>query len=471
MGYGSVDILSQDEILQKMIDLVVTRTQLTDLLPGSQLTQILSAAARSDEAIYFQIAKLVDAFSLESARGADLDLRLADYDLERQGAQYAVTTGNFLRSVTTGNLAIPAGTEVGTDNGQKFLTLTPISILAGNLSSAAVGLIAAEAGVDGNISAGSLTNVLTSFAGPESEGLTFSNSAAGTGGADQESDESARQRAVDKVLGLNRTSPRSLDAIARQVSVEATGESVVHTNLVESLVTPGRIDLWIDNGTGLTAVTDEVTAASPEVLLASAVGGESRFKVTNFPIARDGSDVPIITVELNAAALTLGTDYYVKSGSGDIVLNEFLYPTGLTAGDSLEAYYTYSTGLVAEVQWTLDGLSSDPDNYVGGVAAGADLIVRTPSRVLPSLELTAVVASGFDPVSVKEAYKNLVISTINQLDIGQDVILSTIIDLKGEIDGLLDVFFNVPAPSDPPANIILSDDQIARATTSSVVVN
>lgn len=471
MGYGSVEILGQDEILQKMLDLVVTRTNLTDLLPASQVTQILAAASRSDEGIYFQLAKLVDLFNLQNAAGSDLDLRLKDFDIDRDLAKYAVLVGNFSRTGTSGLGDIPAGTEVQTPGGEVFRTLIPSSIIDTADTSAAVSLIAAEPGVEGNVAIGSVTIVKTSFSGPELVGLTFLNSTPGTGGLAEESDEQARQRAVDKKLGLNRTSPPSMDAIARQVVIEATGESVATTNLVESLVTPGLVNLWIDNGTGLTETNDEVEVGSEEVLIASAIGGEKRFNLINYPVKRDGGDVPLLILNLNAAPLTLGVDYYLKSGTGAISLDETLYPTGLTATDALDASYTYYTGLMAEVQWTLNGVGSDPETYRGGLAGGGNLIVRAPSRFLPAIEMTVVVLPGFDIAAVKSAYKNAVIDTINILGIGEDVILVTLTDLKSEVEGVFDVFSNSPVPQDPPLNIAVGDDQIARAIDSSVIIN
>ena len=71
--YGSLEIKSAKKILQEMVNFVVARTSLSDLLPASTLTQALHAAARSDEAQYLQIAKVPNIFSILRAKGADLN--------------------------------------------------------------------------------------------------------------------------------------------------------------------------------------------------------------------------------------------------------------------------------------------------------------------------------------------------------------------------------------------------------------
>jgi uncharacterized phage protein gp47/JayE len=471
MGYGDIDILGFDEILQTMVDIVVTETNLSDLLPAATLMQILSAAARSDETIYFQIAKLVDAFSLRRASGENLDLRLPDYDLSRGGAQFANSSGYFVRDGSTGDLDLPVGTEISTDQGVRFKTVTPAAIPNGNTLSGNTSLICLESGESGNVEVGTIKNVITVFAGPEAVGLRFYNDVPGSDGLEEESDQSAKQRAHDKIRSLNRTSPDALLAIARQIELD-DGQSVAHANLIEPPNYPARIHLWVDNGTGYTEALEVIPSGTPEVLIASAVGGESRFQLENPPVYVSGG-APVITVRINSIAKVEGTDYHLNPGTGMIMLDETVYPSGLTTGDSMDADYTHHTGLIQETQWTIDGRTSDPETYIGGRAAGAQLRVLAPTIYLPVLELTVVVDTDFaDATSdIKAEAQQAVINYVNSLDIGDDIILSKVTDIVDDIEGVFDVYFNTPAPSDPPANIAVTDDQIVRASESTVTIN
>lgn len=462
MGYGSIKIHSEKDLRQKMINYVVANTDLTDLLEGSVLSQILAAAARSDESIYFQIARVLDVFSIDRATGEDLDLRMADYGITRDINVYASGSGSFKRTAVADAFTVPMGTEIQA-GGYVYRTTSSAAFGAGNASSAAVTFVAVQVGSGPNTSANTDMTVLTSFSDAAAGGLTFTLASAITGGADAESDKLIRSRAKALIRKLNRTSPDALAAICTTASLN--GEKCTSAKVVESLSNPGRVLIYIDNGGGL--VPTETTVVD-ESLTAAATGGEVRFRVQNIPIkwlgAGPGANQKIL-LKKNGAALTLDTDFWVKSGTGQIVLK-----TGLAATDTLTATYTHWSGLVQEVQKHIDGNASDTATYKGGRAAGADVIVLAPSIVTPTIAASVTVDAAYNGSTVRTEVQTSIINYINGLGVGEDVILAQIMEEGMLVTGVTNMVITTPAPSNPPADIAIADNENARATTTSVTI-
>ena len=462
MGYGSIKIFSESDLRQKMINYVVANTDLTDLLEGSVLAQILAAAARSDESIYFQIAKVLDVFSIDRAQGEDLDLRIADYGISRSVNIYASGSGQFKRTAVANAFTVPMGTLVQA-NGFVYKTTADAIFGAGNASSGAVSIVASQVGSGPNTSSGTAMTVVTTFSDAAATGLTFTLTSAISGGADSESDKLIRSRAKALIRKLNRTSPDALKAICLTSTLGP--ERCTSAKVVESLSNPGRVLIYIDNGGGLTAT--ETTIAS-ESLTASATGGEVRFRTTRIPLKWIGNgpgDNVKIAVKKNGAALTLDTDFWVKSGTGQIVLNAPLAPT-----DTLTATYTYWGGLIQEVQKQIDGHASDTTTYKGGRAAGADVIVLAPTIITPTIEATVTINTAYNGTAVRAAVQTSIMNYINGLDVGDDVILAQIMEEGMGVAGVTNMVITTPAPSNPPADVAIADNENARATTTSVTI-
>jgi uncharacterized phage protein gp47/JayE len=95
-----------EQILTDMIAYVQSRTTLSDFQVGSVIRTILEAAALEDDEQYFQMVQLLDAFSLTTASGEDLDRRLADFGITRESAKRAFGQVRFFNSnLTTDDVA------------------------------------------------------------------------------------------------------------------------------------------------------------------------------------------------------------------------------------------------------------------------------------------------------------------------------------------------------------------------------
>lgn len=472
MAYGSVDFKDATAITQDMIAAVVARTSLTDLLPGSVLTQILTAAARSDEAIYIQLAAILDAFGLDTATGEDLSQRALDYATERLGAQVSTGEITFSRSAAAAAnpATVPVGTEVSSSSGAATFTTTSVaSFAAAGTVSSAVGIASTEAGAAQNVAANGITTVVTAFSSPDLVGLTCINAAATIGGADEESDEALRARLRAFIRGLNRTSPDALVSALR-ANIELTdGRRVVSASIVESLTVPGLVEVYVDDGSGNAGSTASIAS---ETLVTSAVGGELRFTLQQPPVQITGGVAVISLTRTPAAApavvLVLGTDYYLDEGTGTIHLVG-AYAGGLTAGDALSVAYTHWTGLVQESQWYLDGRTSQLAEYPGGRAAGSRLRVIPPEKFTPAITVKITVNAGFTKATVDENVRAALLAYINGLGVGDDIILAELYDVAMAVEGVKDFLVTSPVPANPANNIAVNDTQIARVTNITIL--
>lgn len=98
-----------ETILTDMIAHVQANTVVSDFTVGSICRTILEAAALEDDEQYFQMVQLLDMFSLVTARGADLDRRLADFKVTREPAKAAVVPVLFSNNnLITEQIAIDA---------------------------------------------------------------------------------------------------------------------------------------------------------------------------------------------------------------------------------------------------------------------------------------------------------------------------------------------------------------------------
>jgi uncharacterized phage protein gp47/JayE len=115
-----------EQILTDMIAYVQARTSLSDYTVGSVIRTVLEAAALEDDEQYFQMVQLLDAFSLTTASGEDLDRRLADFGIVRLQASRAFGQVRFFDSnLTTDEVAADAvvgNTTVQIFDSTKFPT-------------------------------------------------------------------------------------------------------------------------------------------------------------------------------------------------------------------------------------------------------------------------------------------------------------------------------------------------------------
>ena len=454
------------ELLQAMIDRVVARSDLTDLVDGSGLKQIVGAAARMGEQLYLETARLLELFSIWRAQGADLDDRAREYmpdGYEREGASYAVGTLRWSRPLAAvgSAIAIPMGTVVAkSGNGQTptYVTTADGEILAGGTQSQIVGgggdipARAVVAGAAGNTPLATVTKAVSSIGGTSA----VTNPLPFVGGRDQESDDAFRGRIVARTRTLARCIPEALEVRAKQALVD--GRRVTVAKSITDAFRRGNVTLYVDDGSG--GLVDRwASTAGDEVLLAEATGGERYLRTRHKPL-RDRS----WTVKRNGVVVP-PEDYSVVAPWGFIALSEDAFPTGLASEDRVTIEpYTYWTDLVAEAQRLIDGDPNDRENYPSWRAAGEVVRCWPPIVRLVSVHATCAVLDGFNRAATLEQVVAALSDYINGLGIGEDVIHAEMVQRAMEVPGMYDVLFA------DIENIPIADDEVARILDTGLIV-
>jgi uncharacterized phage protein gp47/JayE len=458
------------DILQRMINRTVARSQLSDLTDSSTFKHVLGATAREVDDAYYQMNNKLDVSSVDRASGDDLDRRAEDYIAAVPPRIQAVAaTGTLVFSRTTINpgpvINIPIGYEVEVPGeAEPIIAATTVAgtIGVGNTESAPVATVVVDAGTRGNVGA----NVLTKFkSGPPTGVEAVTNPTAYVGGLDRETDDAFRQRIKDGVLSLARCTPNALEVAARTASLPS-GQTVIFARTVEDPISLGNVTLYVDDGTGVAESTanntgvPEILTSGPEFPSDQAVGGEVFLYTDNFPV----KDTLTIIVVKTPGPTTLVRDdpgangYTLNPASGQIFLN-----TALILGDAVTIEYTWFTGIVAETQKIIDGDAGDRVNYPGHRAAGVLVQVLTPAVTNVTVELATVVLNGFVRADVIELVRTQVAAYINGLGIGNDVIVSEIIERAMSVAGMFDV-----TVIQPLGNIAILDNQLARVNDAAI---
>ncbi len=238
-----------EQIHKKMIAKVVTRSALSDISDSAVSKHITAAAARQDDEQYFQMALLLQLFDIKTATGDDLDERAAEIQpavISRNAAAKASGNLQFSRPGTSGIITIPSGTKAKTAGGQIYST-TALGTIA-NLASVSglVPAVADEAGLDGNVDSATIIKLVTKPAGV----TEVTNPAAFTGGNDQESDDSFRNRIGLFINALAKSTVGALEFYVLGAEDTATGAVIVFSKAIEDETTLGQVVLYIDDGTG-----------------------------------------------------------------------------------------------------------------------------------------------------------------------------------------------------------------------------
>lgn len=182
-----------ETILQRMFDNMDSGL---DTSEGSLAWNLLAPLAIELAQVHAAMDQAVEFGFLQEAYGKFLDARAQEHGVTRKAAVKA--TGQVTFSGVNGTV-IPAGRTVTTtvaagseQSAVSFQTTAQATITAGT---ADVAIEAVNAGLDGNVPAGSITRIVGLISGVSS----VTNAAATTGGADIESDEALRDRTLEAV--------------------------------------------------------------------------------------------------------------------------------------------------------------------------------------------------------------------------------------------------------------------------------
>lgn len=396
-----------------------------------------------------------------------------------------------------------------------YATTEPAFILRGNYESNEVVIKCTTSGTSGNVGSGRINQFVSS---PPYVGAGFVNTTPGSGGLDRETDSEFRNRALQQLQSLSRGTPLALKSGAIGITDPVTQNRVTSSNIVEDFVN-NEVFLYVDDGTGAIATTNILPADSLSVaniigdtivtvvdasdwpntgyvlietdgvnpaelvqytakvgstlalsaplvnphLLGSIINfvdlvassaeiTQRRFRLTNFPIVRNSDRIFLKAPAGLWTLLVRDVDYVINRGTGEFQLVDV---GGVAAGTQVVAHYTYYTNLIAQVQKVMEGDPDDPVQYPGIKAAGIFLSVEQPiiKRVTVVASITA--ADGFTESDLAPLVRRAIETYISSLRIGNDVIISKMIDFAFTVNGLADIRIVTPT-----SNVVVLESEL-----------
>ncbi len=477
------------EILQDMIDHVQLNTPLTDFRIGSVIRTLLEAAALEDDEAYFQMAQLLRDFSFTSATGVELDRRLADFDLERAPAAPAL--GEVVITAprpATRDIALVAPITVYADETSErprvdFVTTQGGVIAAGRTASAAIPIVSTVPGAFTNVPAGTIRFLQSPIMGLE--GATCENPIAAFAGRDSESDDDFRARARRHIRALPRGTVAALEG--KVIGVRAWNAAGVLLGQVSSALLreerPGENTLFILDATHRFEQTTE-TLLQPELALPAATPGQRHVHLSHAPVVPETLELTIQTPGPSGWLTLAARDpaarrYFDLDDTTAVVTIGTLPPDhahrdprtgtlapGLRAGTAVTARFACYTGLIGEVQRVVNGDPADRLRYPGWKAAGTRVRVRYPLVRQVDVRLAVTPKEGFARGDLVSPVMATVEQYINGLGLGAEVVVARIAALAMSVPGVFDVTALLPT-----GNVVLLEDEVARAPRGSVVVS
>jgi hypothetical protein len=234
--------------------------RLTDRNPGSVTTTLAEAFAREFAVLHQQMDGIYRSAFIDLASGTSIDHIAALLGLTRKDPRFASGEALFKRSTPApGDILLPAGTVVSTDQGQNFETTDQRTLRRGQLSITAP-IRAQVEGTPGRVDAGAIKNINRPIFGIDSvqnDSATFFSSG-------RETDAEFKQR----VLGtVERAGKATVDAIRYRLIEDIPEITQDSIQVAENTQTPGLVEvkLGIENGTPdlVSRIEEAIFAARP----------------------------------------------------------------------------------------------------------------------------------------------------------------------------------------------------------------
>jgi uncharacterized phage protein gp47/JayE len=219
-------------------------------VPGSDINLIIGASSAMAEEIMRQTSKGLNDLTLDGAEGIALDRYIADrYSpyLARLTATPAYVSLTFTRTSTVlGAVSQAAGSIVQTQGGIRFETLEAAAFGAVSIGPVSVTGRAVNAGLIGEVAAGTITSFVSAKADPT---MLVTNPENASGGDDKESDERFRARARLFYLNARRGTLGAIENGA--LSVSGIRQAYAEEQVSQPLgVANGFIFLYIADANG-----------------------------------------------------------------------------------------------------------------------------------------------------------------------------------------------------------------------------
>lgn len=186
------------------------------------------------------------------------------------------------------------------------------------------------------------------------------------------------------------------------------------------------------------------------------------------------NNTKITSLSLKADVEGVNGNTFVQITSKSQGSDGYVQITGGTANDKLQfdtdtyrglAGYNYWTGLVKLVHKTIYGDDTDLVSFPGIGAAGVIFQVLAPTTKDINIELDVTLREGISISSIENEVRSAVTGYVNNLGVGEDVVIEEIRAAVIAINGIIDVSI-----SDPSANIAIADNELARVADSDILI-
>lgn len=458
---------------QAMLARVQGRTKLKDI--QGVLGHVLLAFAEELNGIDLKVKRFRDNFyfvpSGDGASEADVDDRTAELPGFKLRQPEVAASGDVMVVTRATNdvadvLTIPAGSVFGHKDNPNILyrTAKAYSLGVGVSSLSDIRVTCLSKGVDGNVPPGTITRLVTA----PKRLLTATNTKALSSGIARETNSQVFKRVLAFLSGLAKSQPSALEYCA--LSFTATdGSRVKFANLFEDLTRPGYSELLIDDGSGLQGLT-RLGAKASGIVPASGI-------LRLWHEAPATKPIQVIQVTLVGGGQTtlqsiagLADDFLSVPERGVIEI-----PSGkLAAGDLWEIIdYEVFTGLIAELQFEVEGRTSAPTTKTGWRAASTRVRVLPPTVQQVGMGLFIVPVSGVDLAALKVAVIADAVSYVGNLKPGEPLYVASLIAALKKNANLLNL--KVCASATPPLTPMsdtypISPKNVLRTDTSLVEI-
>jgi len=229
---------------------------------GSTLYWELNSMAAPGAEVGFEVAERFRNSFLDTATGPALDRLVSDrYNTQRQPATAAIVEVEFTRATSVGDLTIPAGTTVQTeDQTIRFTTDRDLEIPDGS----AVGTVRATSaglGADQRVEADTLIEL---SGGAIEDGLTLTNPERSAGGNNRETDGELRARVRGIFVNARRATLSALVQGALEVDQVRTAAAYEPTDDFGCPVGAATVVIADNAGNSNSALEAEVSEALEE---------------------------------------------------------------------------------------------------------------------------------------------------------------------------------------------------------------
>lgn len=407
---------ASSEITRDLVARLLARTTLTDIAEGSVVLSLLQTFAEQIAEADVRLSQIRDQFTLNGAGGVDLDERAEEIGITRFSATRATGEITVFRESATSAFTVPRGAVFGrTDNSVTYIT-TDATIMGIGVTSINVAIQSSVTGSIANAPARSI-NVLSDV--PD-EITSIIQSVALSNGIDIETDVQLRARATRYLNSLARCQPIALEYLA--TSFIASDETRATTaKLYEVPTERGRCELLIDDGSGL-ADHPPMRAGANVTTILNAVQGQ--IIGVESPIV---NEITVTDVSNLAQYFQLveNVDYIVYRERGLIHLLE---GARVQLGTELWiSNYNVYTGLIAELQHTIEGNSNDITSGYRPAGISVRVLPAPVERI--AFDVLIVVYDGANVLTVSSTVESEVLGFISSLGAGDPCFIAQIIDV------------------------------------------